>query len=116
VLWLTAEGFDGVALQHRGLVEDADWDLVGWCLEQERAICTKNRRDFERQHEHVGRRGDLHCGIIISGDWTTPEVYWALRRFLESCDDALLVNELIYLEPAPDWYADAHPVPPPGLT
>ena len=98
---LTALGYDVVPVHHRGLLGWEDWDLMAGCVREQRAICTNNAHDFEREHRRYGQRGEDHCGILIVGDWTTDEIYWSLRQYLESHPEEVLLNQLIYLAKAP---------------
>jgi hypothetical protein len=99
---LTVLGFDVVCVRDRGLLHQEDWELMRWCVDHQYAICTRNRRHFERQHRDFRSRGELHNGILILDiEWTPEEICWALRQYLESGPDpALLVNQVKYIPPA----------------
>ena len=104
---LTALFHDVVAVRDRGLLHLDDWDLMAWCIQNQRAICTKNRAHFEREHRRLQQRSQDHYGILIVGDWTTDEIYWSLRQFLESHPDELLLNQIVYLSKAPPDFVAA---------
>jgi predicted nuclease of predicted toxin-antitoxin system len=103
---LMEQGYDVVPARDRGLLDWDDWDLIKWCREQRRAICTRNGPDFEREHEHCRQRGDEHFGVLVVGnDWSQEEIYWALRQHLEaSPDPALLMNQVIRLPKAAEEF------------
>jgi predicted nuclease of predicted toxin-antitoxin system len=97
---LTALGFDLVCARDRGLQNWDDWDLMAWCIREQHAICTKNRRHFEREHRRCLERGEQHFGVLIIGDWTTDEICWALRQYLEAEPDRSLSNQVVYMTKA----------------
>jgi predicted nuclease of predicted toxin-antitoxin system len=47
---LTALGFDVTSVRDRGLLGLDDWDLMEWCVNEGRAICTCDDDDFETEH------------------------------------------------------------------
>jgi predicted nuclease of predicted toxin-antitoxin system len=65
---LTELFYDVAAVRDRGLLRLDDWDLMAWCVQNHRAICTKNRAHFEREHRLRQQRGQDHHGILIVGD------------------------------------------------
>lgn len=90
--------------RNKQLLGREDWDLVKWCFEHDFVLCTKNYQDFETEHAHTLARGDLHCGMLILGDWRTEEVYWSLRQFTEEHDFADMVNQCVWVPLAdPDY-------------
>jgi predicted nuclease of predicted toxin-antitoxin system len=105
---LTAIGFDVVCTRDRGLQDWEDWDLIAWCNQEQRAICTKNRRHFEREHRRCVERGEHHYGVLIIGEWTTNEIYWALRQFLEAKPDRSLNDQVVYISKASPDFIQAH--------
>jgi predicted nuclease of predicted toxin-antitoxin system len=99
---LTALGFDVTSVRDRGLLGVDDWDLVGWCNNEGRAICTRDDEDFEREHKKYLARGEIHFGIITVGEWTTEQTFAALAALLENTEDADLLNQFVTLdEPSP---------------
>jgi Domain of unknown function (DUF5615) len=102
---LTAVGFRVTPARDRGLLGCQDWELLPWCIEHDFAICTRNGREFERQHLQWARGKD-HFGVLIVGWlWTQEEIYWALRQYLEAAPDpALLVNQVVHLPPAAEEF------------
>ena len=98
---LTALFYDVLAVRDRGLLHLDDWELMAWCVQDQRAICTKNHAHFEREHRHYQQRGQNHYAILIIGDWTTDEIYRALQQFLGSRPDEPLLDQLMYLSKAP---------------
>jgi predicted nuclease of predicted toxin-antitoxin system len=106
---LAALGFDVVPLRDRGLLEVTDWALMAWCRAHARAICTRNRADFEQEHQRHRDRGDDHPGIlIVERDWSQDVIYWALRQFLEADPEPdQIANQVIELAPAtPEFIAE----------
>jgi predicted nuclease of predicted toxin-antitoxin system len=97
---LTALGFDVVCARDRGLQDWEDWDLMAWCIKEQRAICTKNRRHFEREHQRCQDRGERHYGVLIVGEWTTEEIYRTLRYYLEVDPSHAPINQVEYLQKA----------------
>jgi predicted nuclease of predicted toxin-antitoxin system len=101
---LTELGYDVVCARDRGLANRKipDWELMRWCIINERAICTQNGPHFRREHEECQRRGEQHYGVLVVGRmWSTEQIYWALREYLEaSPDPALLMNQVIALSEA----------------
>jgi hypothetical protein len=95
---LTALGFDVTCVRDRGLHGDKDWDLMEWCANEGRAICTKNRRHFEREHARWFARGEIHFGIVIVGDWTAEQHFLGLQAFLEGTEDIDLLGQLVVLD------------------
>lgn len=100
-------GFDVICARDRGLLGWKDWDLMPWCIEHQRTICTKNGPDFEREHDRCLARGDDHCGVLIVGEWTPDEIYWALRSYLEEDPGRTLTNTVVFLEQAPPEFIRA---------
>jgi hypothetical protein len=103
---LTALGFDVVPARDRRLLRWKDWALMDWCAQHERVICTRNRKDFEREHERRRDRGIAHPGVLIVADeWSQEAIYWALRQYLESSPEpALLRNQVYHLAPATEEF------------
>jgi hypothetical protein len=102
-------GYDVVCVRDRGLLHREDWELMRWCIDRGYAICTRNRRHFEREHQEARSRGEDHYGILLIGrEWTPEDIYWALREYLESDPDpALLMNQGVTLAKAtPDFIRD----------
>jgi predicted nuclease of predicted toxin-antitoxin system len=102
---LVEAGFDVVCARDRSLLGWADWDLIRWCIDQGRAMCTKDGPDFEREHRRCEQRGEQHYGVLIVEDWSRDEIYWALRQYLEAdSDPSLLINRVVRLTKAsPDF-------------
>jgi hypothetical protein len=103
---LQAVGYEVACVRDRGLLHCEDWELMRWCIDHEYAICTHNRRHFEREHRHCQARGEVHCGILIlEVEWPRDDIYWALRQYLEGDPDpALLKNQVEYLlRASPDF-------------
>jgi hypothetical protein len=92
---LVALGFDVVCARDRGLLRAEDWELMRWCIDHGYAICTKNRRHFEREHRAARGRGEYHYGILLIEDWSPEEIFWALRQYLEAAPDAALLMDQI---------------------
>jgi predicted nuclease of predicted toxin-antitoxin system len=96
---LTKLGHEVVCARDRGLANRkvADWELMRWCIANERAICTQNGPDFRREHEECRKRGQAHYGVLIVGRfWSTEQIYWALRQYLEAFPDpSLVMNQVI---------------------
>src|SRR5205807_6078143 len=90
--WLTADGHTVTCLRDRGLLRQHDWQIFKWCQDNGYAVCTKNGADFRKEHERSLRRGDPHRGILVVGEWSTSEVYQALKQFLASLTPQLAAN------------------------
>jgi hypothetical protein len=103
---LTDLGFDVVPLRDRGLLGRKDWQLIRWCREQGRVLCTRNSADFEKEHQRCRDRGEDHPGVLVVGwDWTQDEIFWALRQFLEpNLDPAQVQNQVVRLPEATSDY------------
>jgi predicted nuclease of predicted toxin-antitoxin system len=95
---LTELGFDVTCVRDRGLPGQDDWDLMEWCGREGRAICTRNARHFQREHEKHLAAGRGHFGIILVGHWPADQLFRALLEFLESHEDIDLLDQLIALE------------------
>ena len=103
---LQALGYEVACVRDRGLLRREDWELMRWCIDHQYAICTRNRRHFEREHEQCQARGENHCGILVlEVEWTRDDIYWALRQYLEGDPDpARLLNQIEYIRKAvPDF-------------
>jgi predicted nuclease of predicted toxin-antitoxin system len=98
---LTALGFDVTCTRDRGLLSDQDWDLMAWCANEGRAICTRNRVHFLREHEKCQARGEIHFGILIVGEWTREQTLQALLTFLQTTEDDAILGQLIALPEPP---------------
>jgi predicted nuclease of predicted toxin-antitoxin system len=94
---LTALGFDVTSVRDRGLLGLDDWVLMDWCDREGRAIRTRDDEDFEREHNRRLARGAIHFGIVAVGDWTVEETFVALKAFLETTEDADLLNKFVTL-------------------
>jgi Domain of unknown function (DUF5615) len=96
---LNERGFEVVPVRDRGLLGKEDWELLPWCVTHDFAICTANGRHFRREHHRCQDRGESHPGILlVEMEWTQEEMFEALRTYLESNPDAvLLVNRLVEL-------------------
>jgi predicted nuclease of predicted toxin-antitoxin system len=94
---LTDLGFDVTSVRDRGLLGFDDWDLMDWCVNEGRAICTRNAQHFEKEHEKYLGRGEVHFGIVIVGEWTTEQIFLALKTFLDRTEDTDLLNQIIAL-------------------
>jgi predicted nuclease of predicted toxin-antitoxin system len=94
---LTTLGFDVVCVRDRGLTGKPDWELMRWCVPEQRAICTEDLDDFARQHREYQAKGLDHYGILTVGDWTTGDIQTALQRLLEAAVPEALMNRLIPL-------------------
>jgi len=107
-------GFDVVPLRDRGLLKRKDWQLMQWCREHGRAICTRNSADFEKEHQRCQDRGEAHPGVLVVGrDWSQEEIYWALRQFLESdLNLARLQNQVVKLREATSDFIRERSQPP----
>lgn len=98
---LVQDGFDVICVRDRSLLGWNDWELMDWCIQNGRAICTKNGPDFEREHARCLARGEEHPGVLILEEWPRDVIYWALRQFLEENDDpTLLMNQVVRLAQA----------------
>jgi len=95
---LTELGFDVVCVRDRGLLGFEDWDLMEWCGNEGRAICTNNEDDFETEHQKYSSRGESHFGIIIVGEWSTDEIFAVLRAFLEKTEDVDPLDQIVELQ------------------
>ncbi len=106
---LYALGYDVIPVHDRGLLGKKDWELMTWCITDRRAICTINDDDLEREHHRCRARQQDHYGVLVVGDWTKDEIYWALLQYLESSPDPdLLVNQIIHLPPASADFIQEH--------
>jgi predicted nuclease of predicted toxin-antitoxin system len=95
---LTAHSYDVTCVRDRGLLGLKDWELMDWCIREGRAICTKNEHDFEREHQRrIAARQD-HFGIVTLGDWSTEQLFMALKMFLERTEDVDLLNQFVTLD------------------
>jgi predicted nuclease of predicted toxin-antitoxin system len=100
---LTDLGFDVTCVRDRGLRGLDDWDLMEWCGNEGRALCTRNARHFRREHERYLAAGKDHFGIIIVKEGPAEQLYRALKAFLERTEDAEMLNRLVAVEePPPD--------------
>ena len=97
-------GYDVLPVHDRGLLGWEDWDLMRWCIQNQRTICTVNGDDFEKEHRRCRLRGEDHYGVLIVGDWTTEEDYWALKQYLDEDPDRTLVNQVVSLLKATPQY------------
>ena len=109
---LAVLGYDVVPVHDRGLLGKKDWELMRWCIKERHAICTNNADDLEREHHLCRERGEDHYGILVIGDWTKDEIYWALRQYLDSNPEPdLLMNQVVSLPPASPDFIREHPAP-----
>jgi predicted nuclease of predicted toxin-antitoxin system len=101
-LELQAIGLDVVSVQHRGLLHAADWELLRWCFQNSRAICTKNAEEFRKHHQRWLARGDEHAGIlVIPWAWSNEVLREALAEFLRGSDCPESLRNRIESLPAP---------------
>jgi predicted nuclease of predicted toxin-antitoxin system len=106
---LYAHGHDVVPVHDRGLLGKKDWELMAWCIQDRRAICTVNGDDLEREHRRCRARGEDHSGVLIVGDWMKENIYWALLQYLESGPDPdFLVNQVIEIPSASPEFIQEH--------
>jgi predicted nuclease of predicted toxin-antitoxin system len=99
---LTELFFDVTCVRDRGLAGLKDWQLMEWCVNEGRALCTENARDFEKQHEQYLAAGTDHHGIITVPEWPTEQLFRTLQAFLARTDGADMLNRLVALdEPSP---------------
>jgi predicted nuclease of predicted toxin-antitoxin system len=94
---LTALGFVVTCVRDRGLIGMQDWDLIDWCAQHRHALCTKNEADFTREHRRYQAQGKTHHGILFVGEWSSDEVFAALKSFLDSSEQTSLVNTIVNL-------------------
>jgi predicted nuclease of predicted toxin-antitoxin system len=94
---LTDLAFDVTCVRDRGLLGLEDWDLLDWCGNEGRAICTRNAADFRKEHEKWCARGEVHFGIVTVGEWATEQTFVALRAFLESTEDTDVLGRFVVL-------------------
>jgi hypothetical protein len=105
---LTADGYDVICLRDRGAMLRAhDAPILDYAVREGRAVCTKNARHFQREHEQYQERGEIHFGILALGDWRREAVYWALRQLLETHEDVDLLNEFRWIEEASPEFVNA---------
>jgi hypothetical protein len=95
---LASLGYDVVPMRDRGLASRRvqDWDLLTFATREDRALCTKNRADFERLHHDCLARGDLHAGVLVVPEELQAGLFAELRRYLENAPDDL-INQIVYL-------------------
>ena len=98
---LTALGYDVTCARDRGLLSGEDWDLMAWCANEGRAVCTRNRVHFLREHGKYQVRGEIHFGILTVGEWTTEQTFRTLLSFLETTEDDAILGQLIALPEPP---------------
>lgn len=101
---LTELGFEVACARDRGLANRRipDWELMRWCINDERAICTQNGPHFRREHEACQKRGEQHYGVLVVGRfWSTEQIFGTLKQYLAaSPDPTLLRNQVIALPEA----------------
>jgi predicted nuclease of predicted toxin-antitoxin system len=91
-------GFDVTSVRDRGLLGLEDWNLMDWCGNEGRAVCTRNVPDFRKEHEKYQARGEIHFGIVTVGEWTIEQTFVALKAFLESTEDVDMLSQMLALE------------------
>jgi predicted nuclease of predicted toxin-antitoxin system len=80
-------GCDVVSIRDRGWLGKKDWELMPLCIRHRYTMFTNNADDWKREHARCLARGETHPGVLIVGDWTTEEYYWALRAYFEASPD-----------------------------
>jgi predicted nuclease of predicted toxin-antitoxin system len=91
--------FDVTSVRDRGLAGLADWELMGWCAGEGRAICTQNEADFQKEHTRRLARNQDHFGIIVvRATWSVEQTFQRLLDLLQRVEDIDLLNQLVVLD------------------
>ena len=93
-------GHDVISVRDRGWLGKKDWELMPLCIQNGYTMFTNNADDWKREHQRCLVRGETHHGVLIVGDWTTEEYYWALRACVEGNPNPVLTNQVVYLQKA----------------
>lgn len=63
---LRTRGFDVLETRRAGLLRRNDDEQLAFAVQQQRALVTHNRNDFEERHVRMLETGQQHYGIIVA--------------------------------------------------
>ena len=95
---LRQRGFDVLSTHEARRLQLDDDAQIDFAVEEQRALVTHNRRDFEVQHERALAEGKAHFGIIIARRRANDAaVVSRLLALLNRVTAEEMVNQLRYI-------------------
>jgi hypothetical protein len=95
---LRQRGFDVLSTHEARLLQLDDDAQLAFAVQEQRALVTHNRRDFELRHEQALAEGHTHCGIIIARRRANEAaVVSRLLALLNSVTAEEMANQLRYI-------------------
>lgn len=95
---LRQRGFDALSTQEARRLQLDDDAQLAFAVQEQRALVTHNRRDFELRHERTLAEGKTHFGIIIARRRASDAaVVSRLLGLLNSVTAEDVVNQLRYI-------------------
>ena len=93
---LIRAGYDATHVSRLGRRRDPDDSQLRLAIEENRAIVTHDRLDFEGLHLHYMEHGWEHCGIVISNSYDVRTMVRKLLILLEDKSEFML-NQIWYM-------------------
>ena len=87
---------DATHVSRLGRRRDPDDPQLPLAIEENRAIVTQDRLDFENLHLHYLRHGWEHCGIVISNSYDVRTMVRKLLILLDGKPEFML-NQIWYI-------------------
>lgn len=95
---LRTRGFDVLESRRAGLLRRDDDEQLVFAIQQQRALVTHNRKDFEERHVHVLETGQKHYGIVIAKRRARDEIVVAkVLELLNTVTAEDRLNQLRYV-------------------
>ncbi len=94
---LRGRGFDATTTIEIGRVGTADEQQLVYATQNEMAVLTHNRRDFEVLATHFYETGQTHAGIFIATRHPPQRIVQRLLILLDDITADEMVSQLIYL-------------------
>lgn len=87
---LRAKGHDVLAVvADTGLVASSDAEVLAYATTENRAVVTRNIKDFMALDAHYGASGSLHAGLVLVSTKTFPEDRHAVGAMVQALDKLL---------------------------
>lgn len=90
-------GFKAVTTQDVGRKGTSDADQLEYANNQDYALITHNRVDFEELATEYFTSAKNHCGIIIVADNSPQEIARRLKAVLNNFTADEMMNQIIYI-------------------
>lgn len=94
---LKARGFSAITTQEADRIGQTDREQLAYAVEQERALLTHNRQDFEQLAEQYVRDDCSHYGIILATRRPPHQLTRRLLQLLDSLTAGEMKNQILYI-------------------